>query len=224
MAFLNFPNSTSSQASQNIPQGVAPASPVDGDVWYDTTQKSWKTSWNGLSYILGGAAQIINVAPAALAALNGVGTFATIALPTGFMNVSGKGLRVRMWGVYTTAAAQVPTIGIQLGFSGAFTQTVTTSTSQAVTASQTNFAWNYEAEIYTVTTGAAGTLEGHGLLGILIGASATAPQAAYQDTSIAPGAGVNLTAVGTNNLLLQAVTNAVLSSIQLRTASIEVLN
>ncbi|VVB52858.1 Uncharacterised protein [uncultured archaeon] len=224
MSFLTLPNSTAAAAPLNIPSGVAPASPIDGDYWYDTTQKSGKYFWNGLNYALGGAAIVYNAAPAALTALNGTGTFATLALPTAFMNVAGKVLRVRMWGIYTTAGAQTPTIGIQLGFSGAFTQTVLTATSQATTASQTNFPWNFEGHIYTVSTGASGTLEGHGALAILIGASATAPMSEYQDTNVAAGIAVNLTAASTNNLLLQAVTGSALSSIQMRTAVVEVLN
>lgn len=224
MAFITFPNSTATQASLNFGQGVAPAAPVDGDQWYDTTQKTLKASLNGQIYTFNGLVSAISTAPAALASLNGTGTFATITLPTAFMNVIGKTLRVKMSGIYTSAAAQIPTIGIQLAFSGAFTQTVLTVTSQAVTASEANFPWEFEGNIFTVANGASGTLEAHGHLAILLGASATAPESVYQDTNTAPGAAVNLTAGGTNNLLLNAVTSATLSSIQLRTATIEVLN
>jgi hypothetical protein len=224
MAGFTFPNSTSGSASVGIPQGVAPASPVDGDNWYDSTQKTDKYSLNGAIYSLGGAVNVVSTAPAALTSLNGVGTFATIALPTGFMNVAGKVIRVRMQGVYSTAGAQTPTIGIQLGFSGAFTQTECVATSQATNASQSNFPWDFDGCIYTVSTGATGTLEAHGRLAILLGSSATASESVYQDTNTGANGAVNLTAVGTNNLLLQATTGAALSSIQLRSAVVEALN
>lgn len=224
MAGNTFPNSTAGAASIGIPQGVAPSSPVDGDIWYDSTQKTEKFSLNGQTYSLGGAVSVVSTAPAALASLNGAGTFSTIVLPTGFMNVAGKVIRVKMNGIYSTAGAQTPTIGIQLGFSGAFTQTEVLATSQATTASQTNFPWEFEGYIVTVTTGATGTLEAHGRLAILIGASATAPESVYQDTNTAANGAVNLTAGGANNLLLQATTSTILSSIQLRSAVVEALN
>jgi hypothetical protein len=224
MAGFTFPNSTAGSASVGIPQGVAPTSPVDGDIWYDSTQKTEKFSLNGQVYNLGGAVNVVSTAPSALTSLTGVGTFATIALPTGFMNVAGKVLRVKMYGIYSSAVAQTPTIGIQLGFSGAFTQTEVVATSQAITASQTNFPWEFEGHIFTVTTGATGTLEAHGRLAILLGASGTAAESVYQDTNTAANGAVNLTAVGLNNLLLQANTGSALSSIQLRTAVIEALN
>lgn len=222
--FITLPSSTSGQASLNYGQGVAPLLPTDGDQWYDSTQKTLKASINGALYSFNSALSIQNVAPAALAAVTGVGTFATITLPTGFMNVAGKVIRVRMYGIYTSAAAQTPTIGVQLGFSGAFTQTEVVATSQAITASVTNFPWSFEGDIVTVTTGAAGTLEAHGRLAILLGATATAPESVYQDTNVAPNGGVNLTAVGVNSLLLQVNTSTALSSIQLRYASVEALN
>lgn len=222
--FITLPTSTSGSASLNYGQGVAPALPTDGDQWYDSTQKTLKAFVNGAIYNYNAALSVQSVAPAALTALTGAGTFATIALPTGFMNVAGKVLRVKMYGIYSSAAAQTPTIAIQLGFSGAFTQTEVLATSQAATASQNNFPWAFEGDIVTVTSGAAGTLEAHGRLSILLGASATAPESVYQDTNIAPNGAVNLTAGGANNLLLQAVTSTALSSIQLRYASVEALN
>jgi hypothetical protein len=224
VAGFTFPNSTAGSASLGIPQGVAPASPVDGDVWYDSTQKTEKFSLNGALYSLGGAVNVVSTAPSALTSLTGVGTFATIALPTGFMNVAGKVIRVRMQGIYSSAVAQIPTIGIQLGFSGAFTQTECVATSQAITASQTNFPWDFDGLIYTVTTGATGTLEAHGRLSILLGNSSTAPESVYQDTNTSANGAVNLTAVGSNNLLLQVNSSNTLSSIQLRTAVVEALN
>jgi hypothetical protein len=222
--FITLPSSTSGQASLNYGQGVAPLIPTDGDQWYDSTQKTLKASINGALYSFNAAVGIQNVAPAALTALTGVGTFATIALPTGFMNVPGKVIRVRMFGIYSSAAAQTPTIGIQLGFSGAFTQTEVVATSQAITASQTNFPWSFDGDIVVVTGGATGTLEAHGRLAILLGASATASESTYQDTNVAPNGAVNLTAAGSNNLLLQVNTSTALSSIQLRYASVEALN
>lgn len=222
--FLTFPASTSGQASFNYGQGVAPSLPTDGDQWYDSTQKTLKQSINGAIYNFSSVLNVQSIAPAALTTLTGAGTFATVSLPTGFMNVAGKVLRVKMYGIYTSAAAQTPTIGIQLGFSGAFTQTEVVATSQAITASQTNFPWEFEGHITTVSTGATGTLEAHARLAILLGASATAPESVYQDTNVVPNASVNLTAVGANNLLLQAVTSTALSSIQLRFGTVEVLN
>ena len=224
MAGFIIPASTSGAASLGIPQGVAPTSPVDGDIWYDTTQKTEKFSLNGALYALGGAVNVVSLAPSAITATSGVQTFATIILPTGFMNVAGKTLRVKMYGIYTSAAAQTPTIAIQLGFSGAFSQTEVVVTSQAVTASETNFPWEFEGHIFTVSTGATGTLEAHGRLSILLGASATAPESVYQDTNTTANAAVNLTAGGANNLLLQVNASTTLSSIQLRSAVIEALN
>jgi hypothetical protein len=224
MAGFTFPNSTTGSASLGVPQGVAPASPVDGDIWYDSTQKTEKYSLNGAIYVLGGAVNVISTAPAAISSSTGVQTFATIALPTGFMNVAGKVIRVKMQGIYSSGGAQTPTVGIQLGFSGAFTQTECVATSQAVTASQSNFPWEFEGHIYTVTTGATGTLEAHGRLAILLGNSATAPESVYQDTNTGANGAVNLTAVGTNNLLLQVNLSNTLASIQLRTGVVEALN
>lgn len=224
MALLSLPNSTASAASVGFGQGPAPSSPVDGDVWYDSTQKTQKLFLNGGTYVLNGTMSVVSTAPAALSSLTGVGTFSTIVLPSAFMNVAGKVLRVKMNGIYTTGGAQTPTIGIQVGFSGAFTQTVILATSQATTASQSNFPWEFEGLIFTVTTGVTGTLEGHGRLAILLGSSGSAPESVYQDANTSPGTGVNLTNAGANNLLLQANTSGALSSIQLRTALVEALN
>lgn len=222
MAGFTFPSSTTGAASINVPQGVAPVSPVDGDLWYDSTQKSEKFSLNGQLYTLGGAVQVVSTAPAAISGATGVQTFSTIALPTG-LNVSGKVIRVKMQGIYSSAVAQTPTIGIQLGFSGAFTQTEVVATSQAVTASQTNFPWEFEGFIYTVTTGQPAHLR-RGRLSILLGNSSTAAESTYQDTNTGANGAVNLTAVGNNNLLLQCNVSNTLSSIQLRTAVVEALN
>lgn len=222
--FLNLPASTAGAATLNVPSGVPPTTPTDGDQWYSSAQKSLQASINGAIYNYDSTVNVISVAPAALASLNGVGTFATIVLPTGFMNVAGKTIRVKLYGIYSTAGAQVPTIGIQLGFSGAFTQTEVVATSQATTASETNFPWEFEGHITTVTNGATGTIEAHARLSILLGAVATAPESVYQDTNVAPNGAVNLTAVGVNNLLIQANTSATLSSIQLRTGYVSVQN
>src|SRR5260370_42096684 len=108
--FITFPASTSGQASLNYGQGVAPTLPTDGDQWYDSTQKTLKQSVNGAIYTFSSVLNVQSIAPAALTALTGTGTFATVSLPTSFMNVPGKVLRVKLYGISSCAASQTPTI------------------------------------------------------------------------------------------------------------------
>lgn len=83
----------------------------------------------------------------------------TWTMPANFLTV-GRGLRVRSWGVYGSKAALPGNITIDLM---AGTTVLATTGAQAATANLTNDAWNLEANVVCITTGAGGTVEAQGM-------------------------------------------------------------
>lgn len=96
---------TTGYASFNFPSGVAPTSPIEGDMWNDSTQKVIQHFTNGIKKSISGviftqtADKNINNS-AAETTLFGTG-IGTLTLPTNYF-VIGKEIRLRIWGFFST--------------------------------------------------------------------------------------------------------------------------
>jgi hypothetical protein len=126
------------------------------------------------------------------------------SMPASLLNTSGKTLRVWMAGVYTTQAAQTPTITIDVAFGAT---TVASWLSTATTASQTNMPWEAVCYISTASTGATGTVEAHGLMNMRLGSAAGAGST-FQDTNTAASGAIDLTSAQTVQVHVTFSTNA----------------
>lgn len=178
-----------------LDQSGAPAGAnlAEGDVWNDITAKAILGQVNNIKGAVSFTATV-NVTPVTATNPNPNGNLMSYPIGAGGLNVLGKGLYVWCAGLYTTAAVQTPTVTISVKIGSV---TVLSTVSQATTAAQTNFPWNLECFINTAAIGATGTVEAHGILDILLGASATAPVSAYNDANTAVSSAIDLTAAQT---------------------------
>jgi hypothetical protein len=169
----------------------------EGHFWNDVTQKNILTQLNGQA---GSLVQAINVNNTPVTATNpsSAADLMTLALPAGYTSITGKTLYVWGSGSYTTAGGQTPTFTLVLKIG---TLSLLTLVTAATTASVTK-TWNIEGFITTVTAGAAGTYEAHGLLGIELGGGAAGSVAAtgINDAIVAVSSTLDLTAAQTLKL------------------------
>jgi hypothetical protein len=162
MKALLLAASTTGQAPLRIVTGVAPTSPVDGDVWYDSTQKRLLTFVNGMTRSFVGTL----FTSSANGTCGGTGTetsiigtgVGTTTLPANFF-VAGKSLRITMYGAYSTKASGNGTlvIKVKLGATAILALPATTPT-----ANLTKLPFVIDAIITCRTTGATGTVIGQG--------------------------------------------------------------
>lgn len=123
-----------------------------------------------------------------------------LALPAGYLNTLRQPFWFNAAGVYSTAAAQTPTLTFKIKLctvSGCGSGTVVTMTSIVTTAalaSVTNNNWNLNILGATATTGATGNLEAHGLLSVDLGATTTTADSIFNDITTAVSANIDLTA------------------------------
>lgn len=159
-------------------------------------------------------------AQAALTNITAAQNLFTKIFGAGALNVVGRTFMVSGWGVYSSAGGSTPTISIALTLGGV---TLCTITSSAInTAANTNLPFQFSFQVTVVSTGAAATLETHGLLTINLSANTPAAAVtAFADTNTAVSAAVNLTTAATLAATIAASGN--ISSATLRLASIEVL-
>lgn len=108
----------------------------------------------------------------------------------GSLNVVNRTLKGFCAGVYTTQAAQIPTLTFKLKLGSL---TLATFTSSVSAAGASNIPWNLTYYASVVTNGATSTLEVHGFLGIDLGASGTVSITAFADSNIATVSNVDLT-------------------------------
>ena len=107
------------------------------------------------------------------------------------LNVIGKTLKFRFYGIYSAGAAATLTFKLRANsISGA---TMATWVSPASAASITNRPWSIVGEMSNVTTGASGTWEVHGILGTQA-TDATQPLVLSGDANTAAVTGPDLTA------------------------------
>lgn len=143
------------------------------------------------------------------------------ALGAGVLNKVNRTIRIWGRGIYTTPGTTTPAMSVLVAL-GATTLCTITTAALSATAS-TNMPFEFYFQFTTVSTGASGTLESHGELVCNISANTPAAAAAdYLDTNTAVSSAVNL--AGALTLTVQVSANSAITSIQLRQASIEVVN
>lgn len=154
--------STTGSASMNIPAGTAPTSPVEGDMWADSTQKAVAMYVDGMTQYGPGVIftqtadqTVTNTVTETTILGTGVGTK---TLPANFFAV-GKTIRLRVGGVYSTPALATPSLIIKVKYGATVIATVTTT---ALLSGATNLEFDGEILITCRTTGASGTVMVHG--------------------------------------------------------------
>jgi hypothetical protein len=126
----------------------------------------------------------------------------TIPGPTGgqglSLNAAGKCLQITAYGTYNLAATSTLVFTVKLGG-----VTLGTFTSGSNTNTSVTLQWQLALTSITVTPGAAGTAEAHGLLTINIGATLPVALSAYGDSNTAVLTAINFT----GPLLLEVMAN-----------------
>jgi len=133
------------------------------------------------------------------------------------LNKVGRSLRISGVGIFTTSNSGTMTIAIVLGG-----VTLCTITSGTATATITNGQFTFEFWLTVVSTGATGTLESHGELGVQLSSTLSTAVPFVADQNAAVSSAVSLTSALT--LLITAACSASFSSVQLRQLFIEVIN
>jgi hypothetical protein len=137
------------------------------------------------------------------------------SLPAGFLNAVDKVLHITGSGIYTTVAAQTPTLTFKVKLctvSGCGSGTVITAcswTTAATTASVTNSWYIDNCDIGTITNGATGTVIGKGRADVQIGVTGgvRAPEVDVE-TNNAASAAIDLTAALFVQVTIAFSTNA----------------
>jgi len=123
----------------------------------------------------------------------------SLTIPAEALDSAGRFTQVWGAGVYSIGS-QTPTLTFRVKLctvSGCGSGTVITLAQWATTAttkSATNMPWKIVLWIGTVTTGASGTVEAHGVSIVTLGTVPGANSPVYNDTVSAPSPGINLTA------------------------------
>lgn len=123
-----------------------------------------------------------------------------LSLSAGYFNSIRQPFIFNAAGVYTTPAAQTPTLNFKIKLctvSGCGSGTVITLasiTSTATLASVTNNNWHMLITAYTAATGATGNFEVHGPLIVDLGTLTTSADSVFVDTNTAVSSNIDLTA------------------------------
>lgn len=151
-----------SAAGLNVASVAAPSSPAEGDVWLDSTQKALQTYLNGVKQtqetcLFTSTASATQAGSTSELTIIGSG-IGTLTIPANFL-VAGKTIRITARGLYTTPASVLSTtvFKFKLGSTA-----VITSPTTAMNAGATNGMIGLVAEFTCRTTGASGTVRGHG--------------------------------------------------------------
>lgn len=137
-----------------------------------------------------------------------------LSLSAGYLNSLGRPFDFFGAGVYTTQAAQTPTLEFKIKLctvSGCGSGTVISLvdiTSGATTAASTNISWNLRALGVTAATGATGNLEIHGPATIDLGNVISTASTVYGDTNTAVSSNIDLTAALFVDFTIKFSTNA----------------
>lgn len=165
-AFVDLAAGIAAYPPLRIRVGVAPAAPLEGDVWNDSTQKSIHAFVAGVEqrdtrtlFTLTGDTTVANSSTETSL----IGNFSgEKALPANFWTV-GKTLRFRAWGLvsYDATAAQTLTIRIRIGgVTG--TLILATAAFDVAALTQNDDLWRVECDITCRTTGNPGTVIAQG--------------------------------------------------------------
>lgn len=156
---INIPGGGTGLAPLNITASAAPSSPLEGDMWADSTQKSYysysagiKQSRPGVLFTQTADASVTNTLTETSIVGSGVGG---LTLPANFF-VAGKTIRITMSGVYSTVAVTGDTVTIKVKYG---TTVVSSKATTALLTGGTNLAWEAEVLITCRTTGGSGTVQ-----------------------------------------------------------------
>lgn len=218
-SFAVFGAATTSLSSMRITAGTAPSSPVEGDIWLDSTQKCLKAFFDGVIQFMVGnlftqtASQTI-VSTVTETTLFGSGT-GTLTLPANFWTV-GKTVRITIRG--TLGNTGTPTAQIRVKTQGVTVLDTTAVAMVSVTAPES---FTINVLLTCRTTGATGTVTGSGLI-LHHGGTAFATVLGM-DIPTATGT-VNTTTSGTLDVTWQWGTSSASNTITSANSTVEVLN
>lgn len=187
-ALLHLAGSTASVASLRIASGTAPTTPNDGDMWYDSTQKTFIEYLNGINqYNLNGLFSAYSTSTASnttsetsvVATSSKVGT---VTLPANFF-VTGKTIHIKASGYYSTTSA--PTLNMKINFidSTPTTTQILATGAQTATTNASNLFWSIDATITAYSTGSTGTVMGQA---VFINNSSATAAAMWQMVNTTP--------------------------------------
>lgn len=206
--------STTSAASLRIPSGTAPTSPNDGDNWYDSTRKTLARRMNTNTGYVPHLLHSNNSAVTITNTTTETTVFtASTTLGTNFF-ASGKVIRIKGGGIYSTPLAASLAIKVKLG-----STVIGTVTTTAIGNSATNLGFQFESELVCYTTGATGTIQADGHFNY-----ATASTRVFDDINNAGNAvTVDTTATQVLDVTVQWDGASTTRSIKITNAVIEVL-
>lgn len=157
MGFLRLIGSVAGNAPFRMLTGTAPTSPVEGDIWLDSTQKSYNQFTAGITQIIPGTlfrqtatATVANTTTRTTLTSTGVGT---LTLPANFWTV-GKTVYIEAWGVISHTVL-APTLLME--FYENAVVLMTTGTQALAATAVTNDGWHFRGSITCRTTGSSGT-------------------------------------------------------------------
>lgn len=210
--------SVAGKPSGNIPAGTAPSSPVAGDYWHDSTQKSIKSYLAEITQSLSATlftgtanANVVNTVTETTLIGSGIGS---LALPANFF-VIGKTIRFTLKGGIETSGTPTLRIRIKLGSTTILDTTATTLA--AITGTQL---FEINGELTCRTTGASGTIMGEGRFNYFMTATTMTPVSMYLGTAVT----VDTTAAQTLDITAEWGTAAAANAIRHRISVFEVLN
>jgi hypothetical protein len=151
--------STTASASLRVPSGTSPTSPINGDIWNDSTQKApiafsagARQTLQGVIFTQTATGTIANSVTETAISSTGVGT---LTLPANFF-VAGKTLKITGLGIHSSAAN--PTIRIKIKFGS----TIMLDTTAVGTKNSTDEGFQVTGVITCRTTGVSGTVFSQG--------------------------------------------------------------
>jgi hypothetical protein len=187
----------------------------------DAQNNILETSGSSRALAAARSAQAVIGAQTALATVTTAQNLISRNLNAGVLNKLGRTFIIKGWLIYTTPGTTTPTLTIALTLGGVTLISIVTAGLSAT--ASTNMPTYFEFTFQTVSTGPTGTIEAHGQVNANISANTPAAALAqYVDNNIAVSSAVNL-----NSALALAVTvagSSAITSIQLRQATIEVVN
>lgn len=203
------------------PYSLAGNNPYDTEALVlDVQNNILETSGN--NRVLAAAHTSLAVLPAqtALVTVTVAQALMTLLLNAGVLNKLKRTVLVSGSLIYTTPGTTTPVLTIALVVGGVTICSISTAALSAT--ASTNMPVQFAFMLTVVSTGAAGTIESHGMVTANI--SANTPAAAgtqFSDTNIAVSGAVNLTNAA--SLVVNVSANSAISSIQLRQGIVEVL-
>lgn len=168
-AILKIAASTTAKPSLNLAAGTSPTTPVAGDVWHDSTEKSFKVSTGVVATLIGtiarGYATATNSNQSTETSITPA-VYGTLTLPANCL-VPGKTLRVKFGGNYTTDLVSGPDLNIKVKLNSTIVAEM--GASELVTTDQGVYSGEFTVQTYTA--GATGTVFGAGVVNMNYGTS-----------------------------------------------------